>query len=120
MNLMNLLNEAAMSEYVWKSGLKEMTDYKPFTTFWSDFYIAEVMEGEKGVKETFKRAFESWKGDYKYLTELVMVLNNKIWYFYERNDEMAKLYDALWREADAYACETLKGEEAEYYYRVLD
>ena len=47
MNLMNLLNEAAMSEYVWKSGLKEMTDYEPFTTFWSDFYIAEVMEGQR-------------------------------------------------------------------------
>ena len=63
--------------------IEKMTGYKPLTTFWSDFSTAEQF-GIEAVKGTFKRAFEEWKGDYKFLTELVMVLNHKIWQWYEK------------------------------------
>ena len=96
-----------------------MTGYKPLTTFWSDFSTAEKF-GIEAVKGTFKRAFEEWKGDYKFLTELVMVLNHKIWQWYEKNDELARVYNALWEEADNYGCENLKGEELDYFYETLD
>ena len=66
---------------VWN--IEKMTGYKPLTTFWSDFSMAEQF-GIEAVKDTFKRAFEEWKGDYKFLTELVMVLNHKIWQWYEK------------------------------------
>ena len=52
--------------------------YETFTTFWQDFSIADRF-GVAAIKDTFTRAFNEWKHDYKYLTELVMVLNWKIW-----------------------------------------
>lgn len=100
-------------------GIEEFCGYKPQTTFWSDFTIADHF-GLGAISSTYKTAFESWKNDYIYLTELAMVLNWKIWQWYEKNDEYAKLYDALWRKADEYAVENLKGEELDYYYRTTD
>lgn len=102
---------------VWS--IEEMTGYKPLTTFWSDFSIAEK-SGMGAVKDTFKRAFEEWKDNYKFLTELVMVLNHKIWQWYEKNEALARVYNSLWEEADNYGCENLKGEELEYFYETLD
>ena len=99
--------------------IEKMTGYKPLTTCWNDFSTAEQF-GIEAVKGTFKRAFEEWKGDYKFLTELVMVLNHKIWQWYEKNDELARVYNALWEEADNYGCENLKGEELDYFYETLD
>lgn len=49
-----------------------------------------------------------------------MILNWKIWQFYEKNDELATLYNSLWEKADAYACENLKGEELSYFYATTD
>ena len=99
--------------------IEKMTGHKPLTTFWNDFSTAEQF-GIEAVKGTFKRAFEEWKGDYKFLTELVMVLNHKIWQWYEKNDELARVYNALWEEADNYGCENLKGGELDYFYETLD
>lgn len=69
-----------------KWNVEEELGYKPITTFWQDFSIAEKF-GAASVKDTFKRAFAEWKGDYKYLTELVMVLNHKIWQHYDPEKE---------------------------------
>lgn len=46
--------------------------YKPITTFWEDFSIADKF-GNEAVNDTLKRAFTEWKGNYAYLTEMVMV-----------------------------------------------
>ena len=103
-----------------KWNVEEELGYKPITTFWQDFTIAEKF-GVEGIKDTYKRAFEEWKTDYKYLTELVMVLNHKIWYWYEKEENMlAQVYNTLWEKADAYACDNLKGEELSYFYRITD
>lgn len=99
--------------------MAEELGYKPKTTFWEDFYIAECF-GTKAIKDTFNRAFEEWKADYVYLTELVMVLNHKIWRYYGRNDEYARLYDYLWKRADNYAVNNLKDDELRYFLRVTD
>ena len=55
-----------------------MNDYQMMTTFWSDFSIADRF-GARAIKDTYERAFNEWKDNYQYLTELVMVLNWKIW-----------------------------------------
>lgn len=89
------------------------------TTFWMDFSIADRF-GISAVKDTFNRAFKEWKGNYIYLTELVMVLNHKIWEHYEHNEPLARVYNDLWEKADNYACEHLKGEELSYFYRTTD
>lgn len=89
-------------------------------TFFMDFSIADKF-GIAAIEDTFKRAFKSWKNDYEYLTELVIALNHKIWEHYEKgNLPYADLYDELWRKADNYAMENLKGKELEYFFRKTD
>lgn len=99
--------------------IEEMTGYHPISTFYEDFSIADRF-GVSAIRDTFNRAFESWKTDYKMLTELVMVLNWKIFRWYKRNDKLAMVYNELWEKADIYATENLKGEELSYFYRTTD
>ena len=99
--------------------IEAMTGYKPITTFYEDFSIADMF-GRDAIGDTYNRAFEHWKGDYKYLTELVMVLNWKIWEHYNKNDMYAKLYNKLWDATAEWAVENLKGDELSYYYRITD
>lgn len=105
-------------------GIEDETGYKPFTTFWQDFSIADTY-GLQAIQDTFNRAFEEWKGNYKYLTELVLVLNHKIFHHYvkdgtEEQNETASLYNELWRKANDYALDNLKGEQAVYFYQQTD
>lgn len=99
--------------------IKELTGYEPMTTFYEDFSIADKF-GIEAIVETYKNAFNSWKHDYKYITELVLVLNWKIWRWHETNDMYARLYNELWRELDQWCIDNLNGEELEYYYATTD
>lgn len=99
--------------------ITEQTGYEMKTTFTTDFAIAERF-GAKAIQDTFNRAFKEWKGNHIYLTELVIVLNWKIWQWYEKRDDFAKLYDKCWRIADEYAVNNLQGEELSYFYQVTD
>lgn len=93
--------------------------YAMTTTFWQDFTIADHF-GVDAIKDTFTRAFNEWKGNYVYLTELVIVLNHKIWQWYEKRPAYGELYNELWEKADLYATENLKGEELSFFYRITD
>lgn len=93
--------------------------YVMTTTFWDDFTIADRF-GVSAIKDTYKRAFNEWKGNCVYLTELVIVLNHKIWQHYQKNDAYAELYNDLWEKADNYACTHLKGEELSFFYQITD
>lgn len=104
--------------------IEAVTGYKPQTTFWEDFSIADAF-GWWAIRDTYKRAFDGWKNNYIYLTELVMVLNWKMWEWYadsptEYEERIAMLYRELYEAADKYACDNLKGEELDYYYRTTD
>ena len=99
--------------------VEAMTGYRPFTTFFEDFSIAEPF-GADAVRETFTRALNEWKTDYKYLTELVLILNWKIWEHYESNEDLARVYNEIWEQADQYALDNLKGEELDYFYSTTD
>ncbi len=97
--------------------MAEMIGYTPVTTFWDDFTIAEAFGGN-AVRDTFNRAFDEWKGNYKYLTELVMVLNHKIWQHADHS--LADIYNELWENAYDYGMCNLKDDELQYFLRVLD
>ena len=100
--------------------IEAITGYKPITTYYMDFSIADGF-GLLAIKDTYKRAVEGTKSlGYKYLTELIMVLNWKIWEYYENKKEFASLYNELWNKLSLYAEETLKGEELKYYYHTID
>ncbi len=93
--------------------------YELQTTFWSDFSIADKF-GLTAIQDTFNRAFKEWKEDYKYLTELILLLNHKKWQYYETRPEFTTLYNSLWEQADRYAVENLKDDELSYFYDVTD
>ena len=100
--------------------VKEELGYEPITTFWTDFSIADKF-GPDAVKDTYKRVLEEWKSDYKYLTELVMVLNHKSWEKYKKGDsELGELYSDLFYSAQAYAYANLKEQELDYFCRTTD
>lgn len=95
--------------------------YELQSTFWQDFSVADFF-GANAVKDTFNRAFNEWKTNHVYLTELVIVLNWKIWQHYEKNGscELSMLYNELWEQADIYAMENLKNEELNFFLRITD
>lgn len=96
--------------------IQELTGYEPKTTFYTDFSIAEAY-GYPAVVDTYNRVMEAWSDDYVFLTELVMVLNWKIWEHYDNGDApLAKLYDSLWEEADSFAQTHLEEDELDYFY----
>lgn len=134
----NALEYGAIAEANWVANLSDMSSFKPKFTFYSDFSIAEFYQVRAGmkdsIKETYGRVIDSWKGDYKALVEIILVLNHKIWAFYQNVDsqylgadketamELSKLYDELWRKADALFFSLYEGNEEanEYYFDVLD
>lgn len=94
--------------------------YKPLTTYWSEFSIAEKDEPEK-VIELYHEKIKETTGDYKALTELVLVLNQKLWESFENNNNSrARLYQKLWNRAVTHAFDTLEGEELDYYIQTTD
>lgn len=100
--------------------IEALTGYKPITTFYEDFSIADHF-GVKAIRDTFKRGLKCAEFlGYKELTEFVMALNWKIFEHTDRNDTYAELYLELWEKASDFANEHLEGEEAHYYYRTID
>lgn len=98
----------------------EITGYQPKTTFWDDFSIADKF-GISAIKDTYKRAFNEWKTNCDYVTELVLVLNWKIWQHHNnKNMEMAKEYDNLWQKLHQWCLDNLKDEDIKYYIRTVD
>ena len=102
------------------------------TTFWSDFSIAEHF-GHDAIEDTFKRAVNEWSFDVRYMTALVLVLNHKIWYWYQQDKEegrekasdLTTQYNNLWIRACDKVEEMIKNkeynsEEAKFYYRQTD
>ncbi len=102
-----------------KLALEKMLDYKFESTFWEEFSIAEDY-GAEGVKEHYDLVFEQWKDNLKFLTELVLVLNIKIFIWFGVDDTIGKTYDQLWKETDQYALDTLTGNDLHYYLSTLD
>lgn len=97
---------------------------KYFTTFWQDFDIADVY-GEEAICDTASRAFEEWKNDIEYLTELVMIINHKSWYYYERdNMDLCRVYTELYYEyydkALSYIEKNGSKEDLRYFIQTLD
>lgn len=101
----------------YKEYCKNNLGYEVITTYWDDFSIAECF-GKNAILDTYKRAL--YNKDYKMLTELCMVLNHKIWFLYETNEALARVYDELWKKCDNYLMKNLKGQELEYYIRTTD
>lgn len=103
--------------------IEQMTGYKPISTFWEDFWIANAF-GNSAIRDTFRRAFREWKSDPVYTAELSLALNHLGWYYYEQTGDAAqaraKLYFQLWDACHSYARETFTGEDARTYWQITD
>lgn len=90
------------------------------TTFWTDFTIADKF-WEKGILDTYSRAFRHWKNDIVFITELVIVLNWKCWEHNDKgNTRLSKLYQDLRERTHDWCCENLKWNDLKYYYQKTD
>ena len=99
--------------------IEEQTGYKPITTFYTDFSIADKF-GIAAIQDTYNRSFKSWKSNINYITELVMVLNWKCWRWYEVNNEYSRLYQQLYYKLDEWIFKNFSGKELEYYIQTTD
>ena len=100
--------------------IEAITGYKPITTFYEDFSIADRF-GADAIKDTFNRALKGWKHNHKYLTELAMAMSWKVNEHYcAGNMKYAELYQDLYEKIDTYCKDHLKGEELSYYYLTTD
>lgn len=100
-------------------GLGVIEHYGFYTTFYTDFHIAEVLGGLPAVKDTFNRAWKEWKDDILYVTEMYVVIcwrmdNPKI------DDETRKYYYKKKCEMDDYIFKHYKDEELQYFIRFTD
>lgn len=120
---MNVFQYSAVNQARFNETMREF-GHESKTTFFGDLSIAEWCQlylGERNaIQETFDNVKASWLGNVEYFTEFVVALNHKIWQWYEQNDELARLYDKLWREASELAETTFKGKDLEYYYAETD
>ena len=135
---MNVFQYAFTAEANWKENLSYMTSFTPSYTFYSDFSIAEFcevyMHDANAVVDTYKRVKESWGKDIKAITEVCMVLNHKIWSFYDGVDssylkcseewrqKFSELYQSLYDDCTEYIQKTFgnDSEAMSYYYEVTD
>ena len=95
--------------------------YEPKTTFWNDFDIADWY-GVSAIKDTFDRAFNEWKSNIEYLTELALVVNHRAW-FHEEDAKYCKAYVECYRAIENYVYgddSPLSKEERQYYWQVTD
>lgn len=93
--------------------------YEMKTTFWEDFTIADAF-GVSAIEDTYKRAFNGWKHDYVYITELSLVLNWKMFQWYEKDDSKYQIYYNLYTKLDAWCMDNLRNSELIYYIDTTD
>ena len=107
-----------------------LSGYVVKTTFWEDFSIADPY-GVNAIKDTYNRAFNEWKDNIEYITELSLVLNHKIWVHHGRGNDQktrfpeyhkvrAEVYDELWRNHHDWCIDNLKGDNLDYYLSITD
>lgn len=93
--------------------------YTITTTFFDDFAIADKF-GLQSIKDTYKNAFNSWKHNHVYLTELAIVMSNESCWWWDKDKEKSALYAELYRNVDEWCMKHLKGEQLAFYIKTTD
>lgn len=113
------LNDFFKALPIWS--IESETGYKPITTFYDDFSIADIFGGA-AIFETYQRAVSEWADNYKFLSELYLVLNHKGWYWYDCDTHRAGLYFDLQEHLYSFFNEKYRDDkEAQaYFFEVTD
>ena len=99
--------------------IEELTGYKPLTSYYFDFSIAEAY-GIEAMEETLDNAIKFWKDDYKVLTELVMVLNWKMFEHNKGSEQMLDFYYKNYIMLSNYCENNFTKKQLQYYYKTTD
>lgn len=99
---------------------ESLCGYTQRTTFWDDFTLAEKL-GVPDIERTYRNAFNSWKTDVVFITELVLVLNWKMLYMDEKHmTEKSVMYYKCWVELSNWCERHLEAGAYEYFISVTD
>ena len=93
--------------------------YELKTTFWRDFTIADMF-GIEAVEDTFYRAFNEWKNNVVYVTELAMVMSWKACCYYKKDEKFMGVYSKLYQTIDEWCMNNLKDKDLKYYIETTD
>lgn len=91
--------------------------YELKTTFWMDFSIADAF-GVEAIKDTFNRAFDAWKNNIVFVTELAMVMSWKSCYYYGKNEQYMTLYSELYHKVDDWCMSNIDDINDLMYYLI--
>lgn len=116
--MFKVIIKAQMRQAQYEEFLRQNNKGKCHTTFMQDFTIADAF-GIKAIKDTYQGGWQ-YLHDVEMMAEFVAVLNHKIWEHYGHNNELARLYDSLWREADDKCRNHFEGNDLCKYYDILD
>lgn len=93
------------------------------TTFHLDFDIADHF-GLEGVIDTFNRAFNEWKHNIEYISELCVVMNIRSWFGFEKgNKQLAKLYEDYYYKVRDFVYDDnspFNEKEQSYFFQMTD
>lgn len=98
--------------------------YTPATNLWEQFTETEF-NGLEAIDTLAEDVFELYKNDIIFLTELIMVINHKSWYWFEHGDNhVARFYSELYHEFDDRAIKYIEANmdnnAISYYFKTLD
>lgn len=101
-----------------KKCTENILGYKPYSTYSTAFLIADT-RGVSDIELVYNMSFEQATVlGYKFLTELVLILEEKTMEHFLKNQEYHNLYLDLWKKADEHAVKTLTGTELDYYFNM--
>ena len=103
------------NEYLKRLGIE------PISNCFQEFSIADRYSAVE-IIDTYERFFKEAQSDYRLLTELVVVLTQKVIQHSEipHQQRVAELYGNLLDKTEKYALNNLQGEELEYYHKIAD
>ena len=94
--------------------IEALTGYKPHTTFYTDFSLSDPY-GIVAVTETYNKRFEDSKSNVVNMTELVLVLQWKVYEHYDSNKILSRFYQSMWEVTDRWCRENFNGNDLKYY-----
>ena len=116
---MNIIEKARKKDAEFETFMAG-TGKKRITTLMTEFTIADSF-GPDAVKTTFERS-KHYLSDYKIWSEMVIVLNQKIWEYSKTDQTLSSLYEELWSKAQNMFFERYANndEAKEYYLKTTD
>lgn len=94
--------------------IEALTGYKPHTNFYVRFSMAEPY-GITALADVYNTLSTKNANSVVNMTELVLVLQWKIYEHYDNNKILTKFYQSMWEIADKWCRENLQGNDLKYF-----